>query len=165
MSIFRHLNIVVWASEITECPQLPLFSEGEKRNKSLLQKVSQLQTGKAQSREISLYSFCDMDFSLHGCCDPNQTRVAGILLGWHSTALSVLLPTDSSTKDCNSLQKLCLNSPICAHSCCEGLGNFTQANWANCRRNGGNSFPQKPLWPVLPSSTGVVDNILILTKL
>lgn len=30
VSIFRHLNIVAWASEITECPQLPLISEGKR---------------------------------------------------------------------------------------------------------------------------------------
>lgn len=30
MSIFRHLNIVVWTSEIAECPQLPLTSENGK---------------------------------------------------------------------------------------------------------------------------------------
>lgn len=114
---------------------------------------------------MSLYSCWDLDFSLHGCCDPNQTRAAGILLGWHSTALPVFLPTDSGTKDCNSLQKLCLNSPICGHSPCEGLEKFAQAKWANCWRNGRNAFLQKPSWPVLPSSAGVVENTLILTKL
>lgn len=101
MSIFRHLNIVVWASEITECPQLPLISEGKRGTNLWFEKFLSCRLGRHNQGKyhcilavlwISPYTaavtqirpelqeFCWDDTAQHGVPSHRQTQAVKIAI-------------------------------------------------------------------------------------